>query len=298
MTGERRLDDTALAGVPLALAHGAEIGAALSALAARQGERALSDPVFSNLYLFRRAHDYRYLPGPFACIAGRTYDGASHLVPLFELQLAPVDALRDLLRDRSCFYPLPAAGVEALDPDVFEWSSSRDDSDYLYPAAQFVHYRGKALSKKHNLARQLRAAHVVTAEPCTPALVDVALAVLAGWMQAKGKAEGEADELACTEALRLSQRLGLQGYVYRADAEPAGFLLAQCIQPGVWVMRFAKGLDRFKGVYQHMFQHFCSSVPGVQWVNFEQDMGLASFRRTKLSYRPSDLIPKYRVRLR
>jgi hypothetical protein len=31
-----------------------------------QGERALSDRVFANLYLLRRVHDYRLLPGPLA----------------------------------------------------------------------------------------------------------------------------------------------------------------------------------------------------------------------------------------
>jgi hypothetical protein len=36
----------------------------------------------------------------------------------------------------------------------------------------------------------------------------------------------------------------------------------------------------------------------VQWLNFEQDMGLANFRRSKLSYQPSALISKFRVRLR
>jgi uncharacterized protein len=284
-------------GVLLSLAHGPKIDALLSALAAGQGEQALSDPLFSNLYLFRHAHDYRYRPGPLACIAGRTYDGASHLLPLFPLHDAPVEALRELLRGHDCFYPLGESQVAALDPASFEWTSSRDDADYLYPADHFRHYRGTALNKKRNLVKQLLAAHTVTAEPCAVANIDAALAVLAAWMLAKGKAAGEADEVACAEALRQAPRLGLQGFLHRADGEPAGFVLAQPLQPGVWVMRFAKGLNRFKGIYQHMFQHFCGAMPQVQWLNFEQDMGLAGFRKTKLSYQPSALIPKFRVRL-
>lgn len=285
-------------GVPLSLDQGAEIDAALSVLSRGQGEQALSDPPFSNLYLFRHVHDYRYLPGPFACIAGRTYDGARHLLPLFELQRAPVQTLRELLHGHDCFYPLGASQIDALDPALLEWTSSRDDADYLYPATHFRHYRGTALNKKRNLVKQFLSARAVTAEPYSTDRLSDALAVLAGWMQAKRKAAGEADEIACTEALQLAPRLGLQGFLHRADGEPAGFVLAQPIQPGVWVMRFAKGLNRFKGIYQHMFQHFCLGVPEVQWLNFEQDMGLAGFRRTKLSYQPSALIPKFRVRLR
>ena len=71
------------------------------------------------------------------------------------------------------------------------------------------------------------------------------------------------------------------------------------IGSGVFVMRFAKGLARYKGIAQYMFHHFVTAtVQPVQWLNFEQDMGLANFRKTKLSYQPSALLDKYRVRLR
>ena len=285
-------------GIPLSLDHQAWLDAELSALSRGHGEHALSDPIFSNLYLFRHVHEYRYTPGQFSGIAGSTYDGARHLLPLFELQLAPVEALRELLSEHHCFYPLALSQVGSLDPAVFEWNASRDDADYLYPATHFRHYRGTALNKKRNLVKQLLSAHKVTTEPYSVDKLDDALEVLAGWMTVKAKPAGEADETACTEALQLAPRLGLEGYVHRVDGEPAGFVLAQPIQSGVWVMRFAKGLDRFKGIYQHMFQHFCLAMPEVQWLNFEQDMGLANFRRSKLSYQPSALISKFRVRLR
>ena len=61
-----------------------------------------------------------------------------------------------------------------------------------------------------------------------------------------------------------------------------GFVLAQELQPGVFVMRFAKGLDSHVGIYPYMFQHFCRRFGRpVRWLNFEQDMGLPGFRRSK-----------------
>lgn len=288
----------AIPGLPLSLAQRAEVDAALARQARGHAEQALSDPLFSNLYLFRRVHDYRYLPGPYPCISGRAYDGARHLLPLFELQRAPLAALAQLLRGHDCFYPLGQGQIDALDPALLAWTASPDDADYLYPADNFRHYRGTKLNKKRNLVKQLLAAHRVTAEPYAERCTAAAAAVLAAWMGAKRKGPGEADEAACAEALQLAADLGLQGYLHRIEGEPVGFVLAQAINPGVWVMRFAKGLDRYKGIYQHMFQHFCLATPQVRWLNFEQDMGLANFRRTKLSYQPSGLIPKFRVRLR
>ena len=76
-------------------------------------------------------------------------------------------------------------------------------------------------------------------------------------------------------------------------------MLAQELQSGVFVMRFAKGLDSHVGIYPYMFQHFCRAFPRkVEWLNFEQDMGLAGFRRSKQSYQPAALLPKWRVRLK
>lgn len=288
-----------LAGRPLDLDLKAQIEPALERLVRGMGEQCLSDHAFSNLYLFRRVHAYRYLPGRYPCVSGRTYDGVRHLLPLFRLHEAPAPEAQALLRDHDCFYPVAGRDAELLDPQVFVCSQSRDDADYLYASANFRDYRGSALGKKRNLMKQLLAAHALRCRPYTRELRDDALSVLDGWMHDKVKGKGEADQAACAEALQHAAEFGLEGFVHYVDDRPVGFLLAQEIQPTVFVMRFAKGLNAFKGIYQYMFHHFCVRFDRpVEWLNFEQDMGLANFRRTKLSYRPASLLGKFRVRLR
>jgi len=126
---------------------------------------------------------------------------------------------------------------------------------------------------------------------------DAARQVLQGWMAQKGKAHGEADETACIEAIANAAVFGLEGFVHFAGDQPVGFVLAQELQPGVFVMRFAKGLDSHVGIYPYMFQHFCRHFARpVRWLNFEQDMGLPGFRRSKRSYGPAGLISKLRLR--
>ena len=290
---------TPAAGVPLALAQRARIEAALAACHAGAGKESLSDLVFSNLYLFRAAHDYRLVEGDWPLISGRTYDGTRHAIPLFDIQQAGVPALAQLLAQYDCFYPLASRQVQQLDPQVFEAVAARDDADYLYPADNFRFYRGTKLLKKRNLMKQFLSNHAVRSVPLDAAVRDDARAVLALWMGDKAKASGEADEQPCLEALGAPEEFGLQGFVHYADGEPAGFILGQEIGSGVFVMRFAKGLARYKGIAQYMFHHFVTaSRRPVQWLNFEQDMGLANFRRTKLSYQPAALIDKFRLRLR
>lgn len=287
------------AGEPLVPALAAGIDAALRRLSADPGEACLSEHAFANLYLFRQAHAYRYVGGDYPHISGVTYDGARHVLPLFALESAPLEILQVLLREHACFFPLSTAQVARLDPTIFAWAEARADADYLYPAANFTDYRGTTLAKKRNLMKQLLATHAVSARPYHPGLADQALAVHEGWMQAKLKAHGEADDTPCGEALQYAERLGLEGFLYEVAGQPVGFVLAQEIRPTVFAMRFAKGLADYKGIYQYMFHHFCTAFPRpVAWLNFEQDMGLDNFRQTKLSYAPSALLPKFRARLR
>lgn len=282
-------------GVPLALAHEAEIEARLAGLRAGLGRACLSDFAFSNLYLFRAAHSYRYLPGPMPCVAGISYDGARHLLPLFDLAAVPVASLRGLLEGYDCFFPVNREAAARLPADRFSLSASMDDADYLYPADNFRHYRGDVLRKKRQLMQQLLDSAHVEVHPLSPQRMEDALQVHARWLRDKGKADGDADDAACREALRMSAHFGFDSIVFYADGEPAGFLIAQRITPQLAVMRFAKGIDAWKGIYQYMFHWYCMRAPDLQWINFEQDMGLANFRQTKRSYLPCAMVEKVRV---
>lgn len=277
-----------------------ELAHALSPLIAQRQaglhEQALADLSYSNLWLFRRAHDYRYHAGDWPLISGHTYDGQRHALPLFDANHAPPHVITQALQAFGCLYPLCERDAQGFDPALYAVTHQRDDADYLYPAAQFQRYAGRRLQKKRNLMTQLHTHHVLSAQPYTVALQAQGLQVLYAWLHDKGKPLGAADDLPCREALALAPELGLEGYMYWADGQAAGFLLAEELQPEVWVVRFAKGLAAFKGIAQYMFHHFATQAGRpVAWLNFEQDMGLANFRRTKLSYQPSALIAKWRI---
>ncbi len=288
-----------MTGQAITLALQPRIEAALEGLRRGSGAQCLSDHAFSNLYLFRAAHDYRFLPGPWPGVTGRAYDGARHFMPLFDIAAAPAGVLPELIAAHDCLYPLASRHVEALPGTGFVATASDDDADYLYDAATFRDYAGRPLAKKRNLVRQFLAGHAPHARPFDPSLAGAARQVLDGWMAHKRKGEGEADQHACLEGIDHAARFGLEGFVHFDGDLPIAFLLVQALQPGVYAVRFAKGLDSHVGVYPFMFQHFCRHFgQPVHWLNFEQDMGLAGFRRSKRSYRPSALLPKWRITLR
>lgn len=279
----------------LTLELGERIAPLLRARIAGMAERTPAELSFANLWLFRRAHCWRFHEGEWPCLSGVGYDGQGHALPLFDTRRAPLHVLHELLALHGCL-ALTENEAASLSPGCFALASNRDDADYLYPADQFRRYSGRSLQKKRNLMAQLQSTHALTAHAYTPHLHREALQILEGWMGDKRKQAGAADDDACRDALETATRLGLEGYLYRTEDEAAGFLLAEQLQPGVWVVRFAKGLVRYKGIFQYMFHHFaCRTDRQVEWLNFEQDLGLPNFRHTKLSYRPSVLLPKWRL---
>ena len=291
--------DVKVQGVPLSPDLMAEIEPKLAARRERLGRDCISELSFSNFYLFREAHQYRYVTGAWPHIIGRTYDGARHVTPLFDPVTAPAAVLAELLAQQDCLYPLAVAEVAMLDPQRFVWNSVRDDADYLYASQVFHDYAGVELRKKRQAVAQLQAMHALTCAPLSMATGDVAALILQGWMRDKNKQAGEADEAACAEALANAELFGLEGWLFRADGEPAGFVLAQPLAPRTVALRFAKGLDAYPGIYPHMFQACCRHWgDSVQWLNFEQDLGNPNFRRTKLSFQPQVLLEKFRVSLR
>lgn len=283
---------------PLDRLHGPRVNELIREMARGSGPLCLSEHSFANLWLFRREHRYHFTDGPWPFISGLTYDGVHHAMPLFSLLHAPAAVIDALLAQHDCIYPVPVAQASQIDPLRFRYQSSRDDADYLYPADNFRHYRGSLLNKKRNLMRQLLRHHHVEATPYGASWYGAAVDVLSAWMQEKGKPAGGADEQPCKDALADAASLGLEGFGYTVDGQPAGFVLAEALEPGVYAMRFAKSLGCFKGLAQYMFHHFCTERTDVVWLNFEQDLGLSNFRQTKQSYQPDALLDKCRVTAR
>ena len=287
-----------VSGTPLTPDLAAQVEPLLAARRRRLGHDCLSELAYSNFLLFRDAHRYRYVDGALPHIAGITYDGERHITPLFDPADASGEALHALLADGACLYPVATTELAHFDAGTFTWDACRDDADYLYGADVFRDYAGPDLRTKRQAAGRLHATHVLSHEALTSSNVDACLDVLAGWMADKEMGSGEADEAACREALAGAGSLGLDGWLFRADGRPAGFLIAQPLVADTAAVRFAKGLDAYAGIYPAMFQAYCRQRSEVAWLNFEQDLGNPNFRRTKLSFRPTALLGKFRVRPR
>ena len=284
---------------PLSSSMRGEIEPRLAAVRLPLAERTLSDYSFSNMYLFREVHQYRYRRSPRPAIVGLTYDGISMVFPLYDLRSATDDELLFDQGGHSIFFPLARELVDGLDNRRFRIEAVRSDSDYLYPRDAFERYDGIGLGEKRSAVSRLLDRYRIRIDALTAESRNDAMHVLAGWLEDKGKGESEADGSACRDALRGTGNLALlPGLVFYVDRTPIGFVIYELLNPAVAVIRFAKGRSEFNGIFPYMFHILSVQLKGVvSWFNLEQDLGIENFRRTKLSYRPSALLPKYRLRV-
>ena len=256
----------------------------------------LSEYSFASRYLFRKEHRYEVLfNGDRIWLRGKTRDGVSYLMPTDDLRHIATEELLKSLDWANCLFPIPELWISSLDPQIFETSFNRDDSDYLYYRTKLAELPGRDLSAKRNLIKQFHAAHTARVEPYGKQHYEEALSILEAWQS--GMEGKETDYSACKEGLKLYEELGLSGYMIFADEKPAAFILGEISTANLFVIHFAKAMTQFKGIYPFLFSEVASQLSSEEicCLNLEQDLGQPGLRQSKLSYQPDKIKHKYRV---
>jgi hypothetical protein len=259
----------------------------------------ISEYSFANLYLFREVHDYHLIEKSSLWISGRTRDGLAYAMPTEDPRDMDRSALKEILESHDAIFPVHENWLPAFDESLYSRVYSDDDSDYLYKAEKLATYAGKKMHKKKNLLNQFLNQYSFEAHPVSGIDRDAMKVILKAWMDESGFSESDSDFHETHEAIELLDSLKLKGCVYHVEGEPAGFILGEGLADSVFALHFAKGLKKFKGIYQFMYNHFAGIMSERYGLfNFEQDLGNPELRHAKSSYRPDRMLHKYRVSLR
>ncbi len=259
----------------------------------------ISEYSFANLFLFREAHEYEVVFDDHMFVEGKTYGGEKFLLPAFDLRKADISYIRKVMDGGHMLFPVAEEQLGLFEGPGFAHECHEDDMDYVFTVEKISTYPGKKLHSKRNLLTQFLNAYEHEKFPIDAQRRGDALGILERWQKESGMPAEETDYRACREALELQDELILCGGIYYVFGEPAGFILGEEINEEMFALHFAKGLTKFKGIYQFMYNS-CAGVLGAyyKYLNFEQDLGKVSLRQAKSSYHPDLMIKKYRVRLR
>lgn len=187
-------------------------------------------------------------------------------------------------------------------PDEFEVTTNRDEYDYLYDAEALRGLKGKKLRKKRNHVNgflrdyegRWEYREIVTNED----------KMICNFMYEWALKKGETDEMleqelegVCALLANLDKIEVTVGGIFIDDKLEA-LTMGSLVNNGKEVLIHIEKADPdVRGLYQVINQQFLiNSMPDVEIVNREDDVGIEGLRKAKLSYYPIGFAKKYTIR--
>lgn len=187
-------------------------------------------------------------------------------------------------------------------PDDYEITTNRDEYDYLYDANALRTLQGKKLRKKRNHVNgflrdyegRWEYKEIHTNED----------KMICNFMYEWALKKGETDEMleqelegVCALLANLDKIDVIVGGIFIDDKLEA-LTLGSVVNNGKEVLVHIEKADPdVRGLYQMINQQFLiNSVPDVEVVNREDDVGIEGLRKAKLSYYPTGFAKKYTIK--
>lgn len=219
--------------------------------------------------------------------------------------IAVIDELLTLAQDNN--EPLCLRGItpdiqtklEQYFPTLFEYSSDRDYSDYIYSRQDLTELKGKNYQPKRNHVNKFRKEYEFSYEPLTLDTIPECLQFEAEWCIKHGYIENENirnERRALTFALHHFEELNLTGAIIRISGKLVAFTFGAPINHDTFGVHYEKADINIDGIYSAINQHFAAYLPEQYiYLNREEDLGIPGLRQAKLSYHPVILLEKIRA---
>lgn len=259
----------------------------------------VSELTFAGLYLFRKAHRYSLtrVSGT-TVVLGVGYDSQPYFLPPLDGNIEA--ALGQLFSDRVAMYGADEGFVSRfLGGTHLTVLEDRDSFDYLYLREELATLSGNRFHGKKNRINYFIGRHEYRTELFEQRFVPGALELLEAWSRPPAEGAGASRQLeieATAEALEKADLLGLSGVVVTVQGVVRAFVLGERLNRETVVCHFEKSDPFMEGISQLVNREFCRLLfEECRYVNREQDLGEPGLRTAKLSYRPVELVKKYRV---
>ena len=193
--------------------------------------------------------------------------------------------------------------MEELYPDQFEFREDEPLYDYIYDIEKMSTYSGKKLHGKKNHCNRFEADYQWEFVPITREWIPRCITMLDDWMEKNSERllpSIQEEYVSILRAFNAYEELGVFGGVLLANDKVVGFSVAEKISSDTADIHFEKAYTDINGAYPMVCREMARMIrqryPEIRYINREDDMGMESLRKSKLSYRPVCLIKKYTAR--
>ncbi|MBQ4335693.1 MAG: DUF2156 domain-containing protein [Lentisphaeria bacterium] len=208
------------------------------------------------------------------------------------------------VRGLSCRLTSMTAGdcavLEERYPGKFCFHPDRDGCDYIYSIEKLADLPGRKYQRKRNHVNRFYQDH----PDCKIAEIDETMlpavkAMTESWYEKRMADDPQGDyhmeQVALHRAIEKWPELGLEGLVLMENGQILAMTAGSFLNDTTFDVHFEKALDEgaYAVINQAFAQHLRKKYPDLQWLNREDDLGIAGLRKAKLSYYPDHLVVKF-----
>lgn len=193
--------------------------------------------------------------------------------------------------------------LNAALPGRLYFEEFRDYFEYVYLRNDLAALAGKKYQPKRNHINQFKKKYPnYQTQLITQKNVDDCRTVYFKWFEGRNNNQNEdlSDEkTSVMEALDNYERLNLKGLILYADTAPVAFSYGEALTKDTFVVHAEKALPDAAGAYTLINQEFAKQIAiGYQYINREEDLGIESLRKAKMSYQPHMMLRRGSVSLK
>lgn len=264
-----------------------------------------SEYTFTNVFIWRHAYRFKLcLLDEALCIKGTDRSGLDFFMVIAKDTDAYTDTIKHLasltVKDGGVLRLFRVeerfvAPLKQAVPTLAE-EYDRDNSDYVYLAADLRELKGRKYDGKRNHIKHFKDHYVHAYADMSDRYREDCLLLTETWYRSKNDERLLPDVIATKEALTHYTELGLFGGVILIDGAVKAFSLAEQLNPDTAVIHIEKYDAAYEGITQTINQQLCEhACMRYTYINREQDLGSPGLRKSKSSYNPVQILRKYRM---
>ncbi len=266
-----------------------------------------SEYTFTNMFMWQESYNIRYaVIGNMLCVFSQHGDGAETVnFPLGEGDIKPVISSLVEYFERQGKKPLiriysnddAARLIEAF-PDSFILTEDRNSFDYVYKINDLIELSGRDYHAKKNHINRFLAKYPYEYINITKDNVHLCYDMFVRWCDSKRDTVPGIDEQyqAVKRLFDNFEHLCIVGGGIIVDGNIVAFSIGEVLNAdkSMVVVHLEHADTDFQGSFPFINQQFLiNSWQSFEYVNREEDMGLAGLRRAKKSYHPCLMVEKY-----
>ncbi len=186
---------------------------------------------------------------------------------------------------------------KALYGEYYDIIESRNEFDYIYNSTDLINLSGKKYHSKRNHISAFSKQFDWRYEEITDTNLNLVKNCAQIWysqnqdrMDDELKAEMNGVDLMLNNMLPLN----IQGGAIVVDDKVVAFTLGSAINDQIYNIHIEKAISGFEAAYAVINREFAArNLQNYKYINREDDLGIEGLRKSKLSYKPEIILPKY-----